>query len=74
MHYFCNNLLDQSKRRLINYDNKPDENLVGGGVRGDNCRSLLIDTMAHRQKYSRYITLGDTNTVIRNITNNGNCN
>ena len=45
---------------------------VGGG--GDNCRSLLIDTMAHRHKILRYFTLCDTNTVISNITSNSNSN
>ena len=47
----------------------------GGGVGRDYCMSLLIDTMAHRHiKYSRHITLCQTNTVISNITNNSNSN
>ena len=33
---------------------------MGGG----NCRSLLIDTMAHWRKYPKHITLCGTNAVI----------
>ena len=76
MHYFCNNLLDQIKRRLINYylySNKPGENLVRGRgetiVGGFSLTPWLIGI-----RYSSYITLCNTNTVSSNIPNNNNCN
>ena len=77
MHYFCNNLLDQSKRGLINYyleNNKPGESLLVGGVGETIAKAFLLTPWLIGIKYSRYITLCDTNTVISIITNNSNCN
>ena len=77
MHYVCNNLLDQSKKRLINYyqyNCKRGKNLLGRGVGETIVGTFLLTPWLIGIKYSRYITLCDTNTVISNITNNSNCN